>query len=80
MSLRAALFIVHKDRRQFRASSSLNRVPPTSAEAGALHDLFLNYGKRISSRDFVTPEGEERVWMGDTKLEKCLMMFPQERK
>ncbi|KAL6308875.1 Thioesterase/thiol ester dehydrase-isomerase [Sparassis latifolia] len=68
----------HKNRRQQRAGRALNLVPPTSDEAAALHSLYLQYGQKEHSHDFVTPAGK-RVWMGDTKLEKCIMMFPQER-
>jgi len=68
----------HKRKRQTRASAALNRVPPTSGEAEELHSLFLKYGQPEGS-DFVSPDGLERVWMGDTQLEKCMMMFPQER-
>ncbi|OBZ74437.1 Acyl-coenzyme A thioesterase 9, mitochondrial [Grifola frondosa] len=68
---------VHKNRRQSRASRSLNLVPPTSEEAEALHSLYLKYGRnRVNVA--VTPDGE-RVWMGDTRVEKTLMMYPQER-
>lgn len=53
---------------------SLNRVPPTTDEAAELHDLYLRHVQNTSSLDV------ERVWMEDTKLENCLLMFPQERK
>ncbi|KZT24926.1 Thioesterase/thiol ester dehydrase-isomerase [Neolentinus lepideus HHB14362 ss-1] len=65
----------HKTRRQSMASRSLDRVPPSSAEAQVLHDFYLKYGRD----DQQLEEREERVWMGDTKLEKCMLMFPQER-
>ncbi|KAH9948493.1 Thioesterase/thiol ester dehydrase-isomerase [Amylocystis lapponica] len=69
---------LHKNRRHSRAVRALDRVPPTSAEAEELHALFLKYGQNENNKGFLTAEGE-RVWMGDTRLEKCLMMFPQER-
>ncbi|KZT05215.1 Thioesterase/thiol ester dehydrase-isomerase [Laetiporus sulphureus 93-53] len=68
----------HKAKRQTRASAALTRVPPTSAEAAALHQMYLQYVQNEKG-DFVGPDGLHRVWMGDTKLEKCMMMFPQER-
>lgn len=43
-----------------------------------MHNFYLRYG-----REKVPPalkEGEERVWMGDTKLEMTQLMFPQHRK
>lgn len=70
---------VHKNKRQSRATRSLNRVPPTSSEAEALHSLFLEYGQNEGG-DSPTAPDQERVWMGDTRLEKTLIMFPQERK
>ncbi|OCH88958.1 Thioesterase/thiol ester dehydrase-isomerase [Obba rivulosa] len=70
---------LHKKRRQTQAVRALTRVPPTSEEAEALHTLHLKYGQHESDKDFKTVEGVERVWMGDTLLEKCMMMFPQER-
>ncbi|KAJ7619430.1 Thioesterase/thiol ester dehydrase-isomerase [Roridomyces roridus] len=62
-----------KKRRQSMALRSLSRVPPSSQEAEALHTFYLNHGQEINSDKY------ERVWMGDTKLEKCMLMFPQER-
>ncbi len=70
---------MHKNKRQSRASRSLNRVPPTSSEAEALHSLFLQHGQNEGVESSVAPD-QERVWMGDTRLEKTLIMFPQERK
>ncbi|CCM02110.1 uncharacterized protein FIBRA_04187 [Fibroporia radiculosa] len=68
----------HRKRRMSAANAALTRVPPTSGEAESLHSLFLKYGQHENG-DFVGPDGEQRVWMGDTRLEKCMMMFPQER-
>ncbi|PCH43033.1 Thioesterase/thiol ester dehydrase-isomerase [Wolfiporia cocos MD-104 SS10] len=68
----------HKNKRKIRTSAALNRVPPTSSEAEELHGIYLKYGLQEGD-DFVGPDGEKRVWMGDTRLEKCMMMFPQER-
>lgn len=68
-----------KQRRQDRARRSLSRVPPTSTEAQDLHSFYLNHGRGAAhGRGLSMDEG--RVWMGDTKLEKTMLMFPQERK
>ncbi|KDQ54503.1 hypothetical protein JAAARDRAFT_38173 [Jaapia argillacea MUCL 33604] len=64
----------HKERRHSMAVRSLSRVPPTSEEAEVLHSFFLKYGQ-----DETHVDGDERVWMGDTRLERCMLMFPQER-
>lgn len=70
------LFIlaVHKTRKQVMAQSSLSRVPPSSEEAQALHNVYL------SGLQHSHALGQEKIWMGDTKLEKTMLMFPQERK
>jgi acyl-coenzyme A thioesterase 9 len=62
-----------KDKRQSFALKSLSRVPPSSEEAETLHSFYLEYGQHNDI------EGD-RVWMEDTRLENCLLMFPQERK
>ncbi|KAG6837783.1 hypothetical protein H0H93_001710 [Arthromyces matolae] len=64
-----------KKRRQSGALRSLSRVPPSSTEASALHDFYLQYGQENPTED----ASGERIWMGDTRLEKCMLMFPQER-
>ncbi|KAI0776841.1 Thioesterase/thiol ester dehydrase-isomerase [Trametes elegans] len=69
---------VHKKKRQSRAVRSLNRVPPTSSEAEALHTLYLKYGQDENGAPALHPD-KERVWMDDTRIEKTLVMFPQER-
>lgn len=69
-------FVDMKQRRQSFALRSLSRVPPSSTEAEALHSFYLQHGQDEGQ----TVKSEERVWMGDTRLEKCLLMFPQERK
>ncbi|KAJ7468589.1 Thioesterase/thiol ester dehydrase-isomerase [Mycena latifolia] len=67
-----------KKRRQSLALRSLSRVPPSSSEAETLHSFYLQYGQ--DTKDTNSSGGkDERVWMGDTKLEKCMLMFPQER-
>jgi len=66
-----------KYHRQSVALHSLSRVPPSSVEAEALHSFWLQHGQQGES---TTDVQRERVWMGDTRLEKCMLMFPQERK
>ncbi|KAN0080039.1 HotDog domain containing protein [Tylopilus felleus] len=61
-----------QSRRKSLALQSLSRVPPSSEEAAELHRNFLNYGQDTGVQN-------DRVWMGDTKLEKTMLMFPQER-
>ncbi|KAJ7590728.1 Thioesterase/thiol ester dehydrase-isomerase [Mycena floridula] len=65
-----------KQRRQNRALRSLSRVPPSSHEAEELHSFYLKYGQDEHGD---SSDGIERVWMGDTRLEKTMLMFPQER-
>lgn len=62
-----------KKRRQSLALRSLSRVPPSSTEAGDLHTMYLQYGQDSGLSNY------ERVWMGETHLEKTMLMFPQER-
>lgn len=68
-----------KQRRQSVALRSLSRVPPSSAEAEALHSFYLKHGQH-EAKDAQDANEEGRVWMGYTGLEKCMIMFPQERK
>ncbi|KAH9477054.1 Acyl-coenzyme A thioesterase 9, mitochondrial [Psilocybe cubensis] len=70
-----------KQRRQSSALKSLSRVPPSSEEAEELHAVYLKHGQgkeRVEGGGDLDP-GVDHVWMGDTVLEKCLLMFPQER-
>lgn len=53
-------------------------MPPTSSEAETLHAFYLDYGRETGNT--ILQEGEERVWMGDTALEVCQLMLPQQRK
>ncbi|KAG1728865.1 Thioesterase/thiol ester dehydrase-isomerase [Suillus paluster] len=64
-----------KKRRQTLALRSLSRVPPSSAEAAELHSMYLKYGQENDRH----VSDYERVSMGDTHLEKTMLMFPQER-
>lgn len=68
----------HKNRRTSSAIQSLARVPPSSAEAEALHSLYL---QSIVQSETADPRvaSDERVPMGTTRLEKTLTMYPQER-
>jgi len=62
-------------RRKAAALQSLLRVPPTSSEAAELHATHLKY-----DQDAGTNSIGDRIFMGDTLLEKTMLMFPQERK
>ena len=43
-----------------------------------MHSLYLAHGQEDMN---IRVAGDvERVWMGDTRLEKTMVMFPQERK
>ncbi|GLB44663.1 putative thioesterase thiol ester dehydrase-isomerase [Lyophyllum shimeji] len=68
-----------KHRRQSVLLRSLSRVPPSLAEAEALHSFYLRYGQHDCSDGGAGHDQGERIWMGDTLLEKCMLMFPQER-
>ncbi|EJF60136.1 Thioesterase/thiol ester dehydrase-isomerase [Dichomitus squalens] len=68
---------VHRRRRQTQADRSLDRVPPTASESQELHSMYLNYGQEEKTSNL--NEDVERVWLGDTRLEKTMVMFPQER-
>ncbi|KIJ18171.1 hypothetical protein PAXINDRAFT_161655 [Paxillus involutus ATCC 200175] len=63
-----------QNRRRSLALQSLSLVPPSSEEAADLHQTFLKYGQEGGSA-----LENDRVWLGDTKLEKTMLMFPQER-
>lgn len=60
-----------KNRRRESIAQSLERVPPNKIEAAELHAYELKYGQEDADR--------EKLWMGDTQLEKTMLMFPQER-
>uniref|UniRef100_A0A0W0FHL1 HotDog ACOT-type domain-containing protein n=1 Tax=Moniliophthora roreri TaxID=221103 RepID=A0A0W0FHL1_MONRR len=62
-----------KAKRQTNAQRSLSRVPPSSSEAGALHTYYLKYGQQNGILD------PDLVYMSDTRVENCMLMFPQER-
>lgn len=64
-----------RKRRKAAALQSLLRVPPTSSEAAELHATYLKYSHDSSANSI-----GDRVLMGDTLLEKTMLMFPQERK
>ncbi|KAJ4001152.1 Thioesterase/thiol ester dehydrase-isomerase [Lentinula boryana] len=97
-----------KRRRASLAQRSLSRVPPSSQEAAALHQNYLEFGESISqhnyghqqasptvktahydfiglgdSQDSLSSAGldytAELVPMGETRIERCMLMFPQER-
>lgn len=58
-------------RRQHLALQSLSRVPPNSVEARDLHSFYLE------NKDV---DESVRVWTSETRQEKTMLMFPQERK
>ncbi|KAF4568343.1 hypothetical protein EYR40_010253 [Pleurotus pulmonarius] len=69
-----------KHRRQSQLLRSLSRVPPSSEEAQVLHEFWLKFGKEEETwKKSVSVDGKERVWMGETMVEKTMLMFPQER-
>ncbi|KAG5725108.1 hypothetical protein E4T56_gene10265 [Termitomyces sp. T112] len=68
-----------KKRRQSGALRSLSRVPPNWAEAKALHDFYLQYGQYDAEEPGESDTTGEKVWMGDTRIGNCMIMFPQER-
>ncbi|KAF5332044.1 hypothetical protein D9758_016557 [Tetrapyrgos nigripes] len=65
-----------KRKRQSRAQQSLSRVPPSSQEAEALHSYYLKYGQAAMGH---ISSPSQLVSLGDTRVEKCMLMFPQER-
>ncbi|KAL5478680.1 hypothetical protein ACEPAI_1957 [Sanghuangporus weigelae] len=62
---------VHKSRKTYLSQRSLLRVPPSSEEAQALHNVYLS--------SLQPQDDTEKVPMADTQLEKTLLMFPQVR-
>lgn len=64
-----------KERRKAVALKSLSKVPPSSKEAADLHSFYLKHGE---GEDAIA--GADHVFMADTIVEKCMLMFPQERK
>lgn len=59
--------------------TALNRVPPTSTEAEALHSFYLKAGQYEDAYIPSPSLQQERVWMSDTTIEKSQLMFPQSR-
>lgn len=68
-----------RDRRQLESRAALTRVPPTSAEAEALHSFYLRAGQYEDAYIPSSSHQPERVWMSDTTIEKSQLMFPQSR-
>ncbi|KAL0575464.1 hypothetical protein V5O48_006499 [Marasmius crinis-equi] len=64
-----------KTKRQTNAQRSLSRVPPSSSEAEVLHSYYLQYGQQNGNRK----QNDNLVYMSETRVEKCMLMFPQER-
>ncbi len=66
-----------KQRRQYQALRSLSKMPPSSSEAADLHSFYLQHGEGyVMGKD----GSADHIWMGDTIQERCMLMFPQERK
>ncbi|KAJ3753102.1 Thioesterase/thiol ester dehydrase-isomerase [Lentinula raphanica] len=84
-----ALFAIGKELKRRRASlaqRSLSRVPPSSEEAAALHENYLKFGEALSQHHYGHQRSfsgldytAELVPMGETRVERCMLMFPQER-
>ncbi|KAF8464814.1 HotDog domain-containing protein [Gautieria morchelliformis] len=70
----SAMGAAFKQRKKSLSLHSLDRVPPTRDDVAQLHELFLRHGQNDGLNNHI-----ERVWMEDTALENCLLMFPQER-
>ena len=68
-----------REQRQIESKTSLARVPPTSAEAEALHSFYLKAGQYEDAYIPSPSHHPERVWMSDTRIEKSQLMFPQSR-
>lgn len=68
-----------REKRQMESKTSLARVPPTSAEAEALHSFYLKTGQYEDAYIPSPSLQPERVWMSDTRIEKSQLMFPQSR-
>lgn len=66
-------WLAYRRRRAQTAGISLSLVPPSSSEAAALHLFYLQ-----STTDHKA--SQELLPMAETKLEKTLTMYPQERK
>ena len=60
--------------------TTVNRVPPTSSESQELHSLYLKYGGDARHAHPSDAQDADTVSMEDTRLEKTMVMFPQERK
>ncbi|TFK17460.1 Thioesterase/thiol ester dehydrase-isomerase [Coprinopsis marcescibilis] len=65
-----------KQRRKKAASTSLSQVPPSSEEASELHSFYLQHGQGAIIH---SNQVSNRVWMGETSIDNCMLMFPQER-
>lgn len=73
--LKFNVYAALKARKRLEAQHSLSRVPPSFEEARELHGVYLS-GLKPTEGD---PQ-YERIFMNTTKLEKTMLMFPQERK
>ena len=67
----------HKQRKRFEASTSLEKVPPTSDEATLLHQLWL--AEEAKKSQTVTNTKTKSVYIEDTQLASISFMHPQQR-
>ncbi|KAL7423786.1 hypothetical protein Q5752_001370 [Cryptotrichosporon argae] len=63
----------HKRTKSEHSKRTLDKVPPSSAEAAALHALMLSAAKADAI------DGERVVPMRETEVESVQLMFPQDR-
>lgn len=68
-----------REKRQMESRTALDRVPPTSTEAEALHSFYLKAGQYEDAYIPSPSLQQERVWISDTTIEKSQLMFPQSR-
>jgi len=94
----------HQKARKAQVAQSLMKTPPSSAEAAALHEVYLESVSRSSPQSasppstasllLTNPDSQEVkpappgsvttadarwIWIGETKQENTMIMFPQER-
>lgn len=68
----------HKQRKRFEAQTSLEKVPPTSDEAGLVHRIWLAEQNQVSAPRS-GQEGFSAVHADDTQLSSVSYMHPQQR-
>ncbi|ODO11920.1 hypothetical protein I350_00704 [Cryptococcus amylolentus CBS 6273] len=65
----------HQKRRKTTALNALDKVPPSSKEAGDLHELMLKVQEAKDGKI----DGQKIVQMKDTEIETVQLMHPQDR-